>query len=265
MDLQLKNKTVVILGGSSGIGLATAKLFALEGSSVAIGGGDKPGVDSALSQLSSICPNKYGETLDATRREQVDNFASRVFQQFGQIDVWVNCVGAPSHKTNGVFTDNDIDFAINLNFKTAFYGCNSAAEYMRKNANGGVIINISSMAARYPTAGDKSLYGPMKSAVENLTVTLGTEYASSGIRVVAIAPGGTITPMIASFIDSPSFKTSAASSNVLGKLAQPEDIGNVILFMASYRARHITCTSIDVSGGSGVITNPTFSYESETK
>jgi len=119
------------------------------------------------------------------------------------------------------------------------------------------------MAARYPTAGDKSLYGPMKAAVENLTVTLGTEYASSGIRVVAIAPGGTLTPMIAAFTESSAFKAAAASSNVLGRLAEPEDIGNVILFIASAKARHITCTSIDVSGGTGVITNPTFSYEAE--
>lgn len=259
MDLGLKDKVIVVMGGTSGIGLATARQFAMEGGKVAICGVDQPGVDAALSQLSDLCCDTYGQMLNATHRNEVDEFAENVFQKYGKIDVWINCIGAPSHKTDGTFTNEDIDFAVNLNFKTTFYGCSSAYRFMKQNTDGGAIINISSMAARYPTAGDKSLYGPMKAAVESLTVTLGTEYAASNIRVVAIAPGGTITPMIASFINSPDFQTSMSSANVLGCLAEPEDIANVIVFAASGRARHITCTSIDVSGGTGVITNPDYS------
>lgn len=250
MDLALLDKTVVVTGASRGIGYACAQLFVLEGARVVLCGRNAGALAEAESRLNQLGRHPVAAvTADCTVRGQV----AAVAQKAGALDVWVNNVGAPTSKSGPGYTDDEIAFGFDANVRPVLYGCEAAALSMPR---GGVIVNISSMAARWPTAGDKSLYGPMKAAVEKLTVTLGAEYAARGIRVVGVAPGATETDMTRGALLS--HDTGAFRGNVLNRYAQPMDIAAVVVFLASAPARHITCTTVDVSGGSGVVTNPEY-------
>lgn len=223
----------------------------------------KPRSRERLGEAAKQLAASYGKDnvlaflVDACILPQVEKATGDVAAQWGPPDVWVNNVGYPTAKKGPGYTAGEFDAGVDANLRSTLFGCQTAAAHM---ANGGVIVNISSMAARYPTAGDKSLYGPLKAAVQGLTVTLGTEYAASGIRVVGVAPGGTETDTTRTALSAVE-EAGAFRGNVLNRFAQPADIANVVVFLASARAGHIACTSVDVSGGSGVVTNPDYSYQ----
>jgi NAD(P)-dependent dehydrogenase (short-subunit alcohol dehydrogenase family) len=257
MDLGLKEKTAIIVGGSKGIGFATARAFLQEGAHVAICARKAEELKQAGQKLSEF-GEVYTECVDATSDIQLYDFAAHVHKYFGSIDCWVNNVGASGCRSGEEYTPDETEFVISTCFKSTVYGCQAAFRYMKNY--GGVIINISSLAARCATAGRATLYGPMKAAINSLTKTLAGEYAAYGVRVVGVMPGFTATPLVKATI-TPEDLAYNVQGTLLRRLAEPEEIAKPIVFLASSAASYMTASVLEVSGGRAEVLNPSYSYD----
>ncbi len=261
MDLGLEGKVAVVTGGSTGIGFAIAKAFLEEGCKVAICARNQDHLDRAVSELVSH-GDVIGIAADATKEQEVYHFAQQVFDRFGRLDCWVNNVGASAEKDGEEYTSEQIDWFVDVCFKSAVYGCQAAFRYMKDH--GGSIVNISSLAARCATAGRSTLYGPLKAAVAHLATTFGGEYAAYGVRVNAVLPGFTATPAVQKTIPQAELQRNAEGS-LLHRIATPDEIAPAVVFLSSERAGYITAASIEVSGGRSVVLNPSYSYEKKAR
>lgn len=257
MDLGLKGKTAVVLGGSKGIGRAVAETFLREGAKIAVCARKEDELKAACEEMKEL-GEVYWEALDVTCEEGLYAFAGRAAQKLGGIDAWVNNVGATVFKDGDEFTGKDIDFITGVCFKSAVFGAQAAFRHMKNK--GGAIVNISSLAARCPTAGRSTLYGPMKAAIVNLTQTLAGEYAAYGVRVCCVMPGFTVTPAVRATIPQEELDYNAAGT-LLNRLAEPKEIAAPVVFLCGQGASYMTGTTIEVSGGRSVTLNPTYSWE----
>ena len=262
MDLGLTGKTVVVTGGSKGIGYAAAEAFLKEGASVAICSRHEEELKKAAETLSQYGPVYY-EAYDVVDAESNYRFAEHVNQKFGSLDVWVNNVGVSGPKKGDEYDDEEIDFMTGVCFKSVVYGCQAAFRYMKKQG-GGAIVNISSLAARCPTAGRSTLYGPMKAAIVNLTQTLAGEYAAYGVRVCCVMPGFTATPAVKATIPQAELDYNARGT-LLNRVAEPKEIAAPVVFLCGQGASYMTGTTIEVSGGRSVTLNPTYSWDEKAK
>ncbi|MBQ7920444.1 MAG: SDR family oxidoreductase [Lachnospiraceae bacterium] len=257
MNLNLKDKVVVITGGSKGIGFATAQAFLEEGAKIAICARKEEDLKKAYEDLSRL-GEVYYEVVDVTNSKQVYDFAEHVHQHYGVLDVWVNNAGNSGYKKGEEYDDEEIDFITNLIFKSVVYGCQAAFRYMKQN--GGAIVNVASLGGRCATSGKASLYGPLKSAVMNLTNTLAGEYAAWNVRVTCVMPGFIATERSVKSVGAAKLQSNIATT-ILRRPGRPEEIAKPIVFLASDAASFMTATSVEVSGGRCMTLNPLFSYE----
>ena len=257
MDLGLRGKVAVVTGGSKGIGYAAAKVFLEEGAKVAICARHEEELRQAAGELEQLGP-VYWEAVDVTDAQANYDFAERVYRHFGSLDVWVNNVGATGSKKGEEYDDGEIDFMTGVCFKSVVFGCQAAFRYMKEK--GGAIVNVSSLAARCPSAGRSTLYGPLKSAINNLTNTLAGEYCAHNVRVTCVMPGFTATPLAKANISQEELDRNAGST-LLRRMADPEEIARPIVFLASDWASYMTATTIEVSGGRSMTLNPTYAYD----
>lgn len=258
MDLGLTGKTVVVTGGSKGIGYAAAEAFLKEGARVAICSRHEKELKKAAETLSQYGPVYY-EAYDVVDAESNYRFAEHVNEKFGSLDVWVNNVGVSGPKKGDEYDDEEIDFMTGVCFKSVVYGCQAAFRYMKKQ-HSGAIVNVSSLAARCPSAGRSTLYGPLKSAINNLTNTFAGEYCPYNVRVTCIMPGFTLTPAVKQTI-SPEELSMNTQATLLRRAAMPEEIARPIVFLASSAASYMTAATIEVSGGRSMTLNPSFAYD----
>ena len=257
MELGLNGKVAVVTGASKGIGYAVAREFLEAGAKVAICARNMETLAQAAAELS-----RYGEVfarpVNASDDGEVYAFADAVVERFGRIDAWVNNVGATVFKQGMEFTMADVDKIVSLTFKPTLFGAQAAFRHMK--AEGGAIVNISSLAARCPTAGRSTLYGPMKAAVNNLTQTLAGEYAAWNVRVNCVMPGFTVTPAVKRNIAQSELDYNARGT-LLQRLAEPSEIARPVVFLASPAASYMTAETIEVSGGRSRTLNPTYSTQ----
>ncbi len=258
MELGLRGKVAVVTGASKGIGYAVAREFLEAGCKVAICARNPEQIESAARELSAH-GEVYFAALDASREAEVYGFAADVYARFGRIDAWVNNVGATVVKKGWEFTGEDVDKIVGVSFKSTLFGAQAAFRYMRKG-DGGAIVNISSLAARCPTAGRSTLYGPMKAAVNNLTQTLAGEYAAWNVRVNCVMPGFTATPAVRATIPAQELAYNARGT-LLQRVAEPEEIARPVVFLASPAASYMTAETVEVSGGRSRTLNPTYSAD----
>lgn len=258
MDFGLQGKTVVVTGGSKGIGYAAAAEFLKEGARVAICSRHEAELREAAKLLSKF-GEVYYEAVDVSMAEENYAFAEHVFKYFGSLDVWVNNVGTTGYKKGEEYDDEEIDFMTGACFKSVIYGCQAAFRYM-KDQGGGSIVNVSSLAARCSSAGRSTLYGPLKSAINNLTNTFAGEYCAHNIRVTCIMPGFTVTPLAKEAIGQEELNRNA-SATLLRRMAEPEEIAKPIVFLAGSAASYMTAVTIEVSGGRSMTLNPTYAYD----
>lgn len=254
MELGLKNKVVVITGGASGIGLEAARAFLSEGCRVAICGRHAEKLQKAKQELGTdrlLCCQ-----ADMTNLAQAEQLAATVVNTWGALDVWVNNAGAMWIKPLMEMTSEEFRREIDLNLTTVFHGAKAAYPHMKKQG-GGVILNASSFAALDPNAG-RATYSAAKAAVKNLSASMAAEFASAGIRVLAYIPGMIATEIAAESIEK--YGDALLADIPCRRYGTPEDVGKVLVFLASDAASYMNGCHVEISGGKRCVQNPQFSY-----
>ncbi len=189
---RLNGKVAVLTGVASGIGAATAELFAQAGAQVVGGDIDQQAGQATIGRITSRGGQAVFVETDVTKREQVDALVDRALGEFGRVDIMANIAGAMFPGLIEDVKEDQIDAGINLNLRSVIYGCQAAVRAM-KDQGSGVILNISSGAIDVAYEGI-GIYAFTKASVAMLTMTLAKEVGKYGIRVNAIAPGSTLTP-----------------------------------------------------------------------
>jgi 3-oxoacyl-[acyl-carrier protein] reductase len=248
---RLQGRVALITGAGSGIGRASALEFAREGACLIAADVRAEGVQETVQQVRAGGGQAEHVVVDVTQPDQVESMLRSAIDQFGRIDVLFNNAGLPQSFTPFEQTSDELfQRLFDVNVKGVFNGCRGVIPRM-KAAGGGVILNTASTAGIRPRPG-LAAYNASKAAVINLTKTLALELAPHHIRVVALCPVATDTPMLAGFIgeaDPQEGRRRFIASIPWGRLNRPEDLAKAAVFLASDDAEMITGTAFEVDGG----------------
>ena len=242
--MRLENKVVIITGAGAGIGKETALLFSREGAKVVVADIDEKGGKETVAEI-----KKTGEgfffKLDVTNREQAKQMVEETLSEYGKIDVLINNAGIAQDALVRKMTEEQWDRVININLKGVF-NCIQAVVNVMINQGKGVIINASSVVGLYGNIG-QSNYAASKAGVIGMTKALAKELGRKGIRVNAVAPGYTMTRMMANVPEK--ILQIMREKTPLGRLAEPRDIAYAYLYLASDEAEYVSGAVLYVDGG----------------
>ncbi|QKQ75522.1 glucose 1-dehydrogenase [Nostoc sp. TCL240-02] len=253
----LNGKNALITGATSGIGQAIAIRLAQEGCNIATNYRKSPeaAVDTEEMALQKACGNIKNcgvKSLllqgDVSQESDIIEMVNTVVKEFGSLDILINNAGiqieSPSHEV----TTADFDRVIAVNLRGAYLCARETIKHLLSLNRSGVIINISSVHEIIPRPMYIS-YSISKGGMENLTKTLALEYANRGIRVNAIAPGATVTPINQAWIDNPEKKAIVESHIPMGHAGSSEEMAAAVAFLASDEAAYITGQTLFIDGG----------------
>lgn len=245
----LKAKVVVVTGGNSGIGAAIGEVAGREGADVVIDYVVHPEAAEALdSEITQQGGEAIGVHADVSRVADIMALAQQAIDAYGRIDVWVNNAGIESRTSVLDTTEADFDKVMAVNLKSAFFGTQVAAKHYVERGGGGVVINVTSVHEDWPMPGNTP-YCVSKGGMRMLTRTAGVELGPHGIRVVGVGPGAVDTPINTSTTSDPEKLAALKAAIPLGGLASPEQIAEMVVFLASDQAAYATATTVFVDGG----------------
>jgi len=250
----LKGKNVLVTGATSGIGQAIAIYFAQEGANVAINYRNDPEkaeatqaeIDRVCAQIRGCSAQDFPVQGDVSKEEDIVEMCAQVVEKFGSLDILINNAGIQTQSDSHQLTAEDFDKIVNVNLRGAFLCAREAIKHFLNN-NGGVIINVSSVHEIIPRPQYLS-YSISKGGMANLTRTLALEYADKNIRVNAIAPGATATP-INDWADEPDKKKEIESHIPMGRVGTSEEMAAITAFLCSDEASYITGQTLFIDGG----------------
>lgn len=242
----LKGKVAIVTGGTRGIGYAIVKTFLDNGAKVALCGSRQETADAAVEKLKAENADYkvIGIAPNLTDAADVEAKFGAVKDQFGAIDILANNAGVSARDSIYDYKPEAFDSVVDLNLNAVFYCCRAVVPTM-KAQGGGVIINTSSMVSIYGQPAGCA-YPASKYAINGLTKSLGRELAKDNIRVNAVAPGVTHTDMV-DVLPKEVIQPLIATIP-LGRMAEPEDIANAFLYLASDMASYVTGVVIPVDG-----------------
>ncbi|MGH3637563.1 MAG: SDR family NAD(P)-dependent oxidoreductase [Mycobacterium sp.] len=245
----LQDKSVVVTGGNSGIGEAIVLAAAAEGANVVVDFLTHPDeATSLIAKVEAAGGHAVGVEADVSRPGDLHTMIQKAVDSYGRLDVLINNAGIETRTSLLDTTEDDFDKVIAVNLKSAFFGTQIAAKQFISQGDGGMILNISSVHEDWPMPGNIA-YCVSKGGVRMLTRTAGVELGPHDIRVVNIAPGAVATPINASTEDDPEKMKALEAAIPLQRIAQPSDIAEVVVFLASGHARYMTATTVVVDGG----------------
>jgi 3-oxoacyl-[acyl-carrier protein] reductase len=244
--MRLKDKIAIVTGAGSGMGEAIAHTYAREGAKVAVLDVNEQAANKVASAIGAAA---FAVACDVTDRADIARAVEMTEKKFGVTDILVNNAGvAHVNKPLMEIDEREYDRVFDVNVKGVFMFIQSVVPAMRKKG-GGVIVNIGSTAGLRPRPG-LSAYNATKGAVHNLTKTLAVELAPDKIRVCAIAPVATDTPLLPTFLGpAPGQREKFIATVPLGRLATSQDIADAALFLASAEAKFLTGNIMEVDGG----------------
>ena len=246
----LKNKIALVTGGRRGIGKAIALSLAGDGADVAVSDvvSDDGKLDETADEIKKLGSRALALQTDVSRREDVEKMVRRVTDAFGRIDVLVNCAGVwiPG-QTLIECSDENWDRVIDTNLKGTYLCCQAGGKAMAAQRSGS-IVNLSSQVGLTPGKG-VGAYSISKAGIIMLTRQLALELAGFNIRVNALAPGIVKTDFNSAFWKDPEVEKRASGMVPLGRLAEPEDIAEAALYLASGRSGYVTGEVLAINGG----------------
>jgi len=247
MSKKLEGKVAVVTGGTSGIGFATARLFAAEGAHVFVTGRRKPELDAAIAAIGA---SATGIQADSSKPEELDRLFENVTAQKGRIDVLFANAGGGGMRPLGAITEEHYDDTFDRNVKGVLFTVQKALPLLAKGAS---VIVTSSMTSIKGNA-NFSVYSASKAAVRNFVRSWILDVKDCGIRINAISPGTTHTPGLVNLAgpdeaQQQSLLSHLAGTIPLGRVAQPEEIAKAVLFLASDDSSFVHGAELFVDGG----------------
>jgi len=253
--MRFQNRTVIVTGGSKGIGAGCVRVFAAEGGHVAIFDIDMASGQALADELNASGPGRaHAFRCDVSQASQIEAALQKTVQVFGRIDCLINNAGVHPPATNIDDTRlEDLEQLLRVNFVSTYAAAKFAIPYLRQTR--GTIINMSSMTAVLGQ-NQSSAYAATKGAQLSFTKALAVELGPQGIRVNAVLPSNVDTPLMrdwaATLPDPVSALQRVSDLQVFGRMAAPEEIGRVCLFLATDDSSFVTGQGIEVEGGASL-------------
>jgi len=254
--MRVKDKVVMITGAGSGIGRATAVLFAREGAILHISDIDEKGLRETRDQIREGRDRVSSSRVDVTQYDDVKKAVDAVIEKEGRIDVLIVNAGVVRVGPVDEFSEEDYDLLIAVNLKGTFFSCKAAVPHFKRQRSG-TIITLASVAAHIGQ-NNHANYCSTKAGVLGFTKALALDMAPYGVRVNSVSPGATDTPMLQSDvakeakqrgISYEAVRREFEEQGVLGRWAEPEEIAAGILFLATDDASYMTGADLRLDGG----------------
>lgn len=246
MAADFSGKTALVTGGGSGIGAASCRALAAAGARVAVIDRDGAAAERVAAELGRNS-GASGHRLDVSDHDGFIRLANEIAAATGGIDILVNCAGTITQKTIATMSPAEWERVISVNLGGTFNAIQAVIPHM-KARGGGSIVNIASIAGRRISFGGGANYSASKAGVLGLTRHAAYELAPDHIRVNAVCPGPTATPFSGQ-APTPEQKAQRAKKIPLGRMVEPEDIADAVLFLAGDQSRMCTGIALDVDGG----------------
>jgi NAD(P)-dependent dehydrogenase (short-subunit alcohol dehydrogenase family) len=249
--MRLQDKVAIVTGAASGIGRSTAMLFAREGARLVLNDIDARGLEALMLRM----PGERARTVAGNVADEsiARQLAQESISAFGRIDILVNNAGVHFVKDITEMTVEEWDRLMDINLKSMFLCCKHVIPHMLKQNKGSIVnlASISSFIGQEMDGASTFAYNVTKAGALQLTKSLATRYASDGIRVNCVCPGNVETNILKR--ETPAevaeFWRQASRSEPIGRNAQPEEIANAILFLASDESSFVTGAPLIVDGG----------------
>jgi NAD(P)-dependent dehydrogenase (short-subunit alcohol dehydrogenase family) len=244
----IKDKVIIVTGAQSGIGLATAQLFAKEGASVALVDINEPKQEAQ--DLVNVGYNAISIRCDVSIEKDVEVMVEKTVEAFGKLDYAYNNAGIQSPVTDTAdLTEEEYENVMSINLRGIWLCMKYELRQLRKQGTEGAIVNCSSLGGLVGIAG-RSAYHASKHGVLGLTKSSALEYASKGVRINAVCPGIIETPMVESMLTTESDEMQELMKQVpIGRLAKPEEVASVVLWLCSPASSYVIGQGIAVDGG----------------
>ena len=249
------SKTVVITGAAGGIGQAIVRRFIEDRYQVVAGDADADGLGKLASTFNNGLQKIWGKPGDLRSKAYCEGLIDHAIAQTGRLDALLNNAGIITRGNILETSDEDWSRTLDINLTAIFYTCRRAIAFMRDHG-GGAIVNVASCWGLYPGPNHPA-YCTSKAAVAAFSKCLGRDHAADGIRVNAVCPNEVNTPMLRTGFARRGFDPDTAIAELnksvpIGRIAEPEDIADVIAFLTSDGARYIAGTAVEVNGAKPV-------------
>jgi len=249
---RLDTKTAVVTGGGKGIGQAISQVFARQGARVYILDVDEKSAADTIRQIQESGGSAYFEPCDVTQPQQVQEALDSIAASAGTVDIVVNNAGIAHIGTAETTTPDDLDRVLNVNVKGVYNVIRAALPHLKEK--GGVILNLASVAA-FVGLNDRFAYSATKGAVATMTLSVAKDYLAYGIRCNSISPGRVHTPFVDGFLKNnypgqeDEMFEKLSKTQPIGRMAEPEEIACLALYLCSDEASFITGSDFPIDGG----------------
>lgn len=246
MGQTLEGKVAIVTGAARGIGAATSRILAREGAKVVLGDVNIEGIEAIAGELG---PAAVACHADVTRERDIERLVSRALDSFGRLDILHNNAVTLVPDDLDVISATDGAWQQTFEFvvMAAVWGARHAIPAMLAGGDGGSIISTSS-AASHKASATKAAYGSCKAALETFSLYVGSQYGDKGIRSNVVRPGLVLTEGIREVLNEEILQ-KLADTAIPGRVCGPEDVGEVVAFLASPAAGYVNCQVVDVNGG----------------
>lgn len=253
MPFNLSGKTAVITGGGSGIGRAIALQLAASGAQVCILDLNAEAAHLAEAEIRNKGGNAKAFACNVTQQQELINLAQQIIESFKKVDILVNCAGIAHIGKLDTTSETDFDKLFQVNVKGIYNAMFAFIPYMKQQQNG-TIINLASIAA-WVGLSDRFAYSMTKGAVAAMTLSVAKDYVQDGIRCNSISPGRVHTPFVDGFLKAnypgkeKEMFDKLSKTQPIGRMATPDEIAYLALYLSSDEASFITGTDYPIDGG----------------